>query len=351
MTLRIIASVLALLFLSSQNVQSQCNNPTQWPTTVQQVPFFKLEFPIASQIFAGEHTLATGWRQFQNYVVTSSLPDYISIYTTDDQLVAHGPSPLTFYTNDIVSSDSLKISFNLISPPCGSDDVGRQPVIECATCPSASNVGIGNIAPHQSAILDLTNYASQGLLLPSVTSVPGAPAATDGLLLYQQSTDEIRLHADGGWTTVATKADISEQLSTPQQLTIPSAAFVPMSSSAEHGFSFTRGKYSNGASLIAPLVLPEGATINSLTYCYYDNDSNLDANIRLYYNLATSGTSTSTAIFDTSGAANSIRTANIPNVEEPIRANNNYFILFNPESTALNNNIAIKAVTVYYTPQ
>lgn len=347
---KILPGLITLLVVSSQ-LHSQCSNTNQFPSFTEQVPYFQLEQPIASQIYAGEYTLATGWNAFENYVVASSQPDYISIYSLDDQLVAHGPSPLTFSTDNIFSSDSLKINFNLISPPCGTEDVSRQPTIECLTCPPPSNVGIGNSNPHQSAILDLTNSRSQGLLLPSVLGLPNAPVPQDGLLIYDNAADELKLHKDQAWTTVATTSDIADQLSSPRQLTIPSAAFLPMSSSTEHGFSNTRGKYSDGFSLIAPIILPTGATINSVRYYFYDNNSTDDANISLRYNSATSGTTTSIAIYDTSGAFNSIRSGLFTSIDLQVAANTNYYLVFNPENTVLTSNLAIKSVTVWYTPQ
>jgi hypothetical protein len=69
---------------------------------------------------------------------------------------------------------------------------------------NGTSVGVGNANPNSSAILDLTNSNSQGLVIPPVTatsSVPGTPTA--GLIVYNSTTGCLQYYNGTKWQNLA----------------------------------------------------------------------------------------------------------------------------------------------------
>ena len=331
-----------LLLILFNSGYAQCNNETLFPSTVVQAPYYKTETIIANNQWAGEYALITAFNFGQTYQITSSEgnSDYISVYNLDDEPVAYGVSPLTI--SNFSFSDTLKVNFNLVSPPCGIENVSRITIISCETCPNAENVAIGNSEPHESAVLDLTNSMNQGVLLPKIDPQTPGPVPSDGLLGFDKFDDRLIYYDGNSYQTVKTLSDT--KLITK---IIPGAAFVPIEDCV-HRFSNAIGKYSDGTKLIAPLELPIGAKLNHIKYYYYDSSSN-SADIRFFYQpIEGTGPSVTNYIYNTQGAVTGIRSYEFNSIGFLITSANAYYFQFNPGSTTLDSGLAIKAVEVVY---
>jgi hypothetical protein len=336
----IVLSIVLIVSLTSV-LSSQCNNTLLFPTDVILAPYYNNEKVISIYQYAGDYAMISGYNSGYTYQVESSegASDYISIYTLDNNLVAQGASPLTFIGPSFV--DTLKVNFNLVSPPCGDDSSYRTTKIICNTCPSAGNVAIGNSSPDESAILDLSNNKEQGLLLPQVISEPLIPVPNKGLVYYNLTSDNISYYNGSDFIELKTNVP------TMSSLTIPGSAFTPKFD-CDHGFSNTKGSFSDGTILIAPLILPIGSIITNLKYFYYDNTSN-NADIRMYDSSILSSNSTSSGyLFNTAGSTDEIQVYEFEFLNEIISSTKTYHFEFNPTGNTLNSNLAIKAIIVEY---
>ncbi|MFM2305851.1 MAG: hypothetical protein RLZZ367_520 [Bacteroidota bacterium] len=70
---------------------------------------------------------------------------------------------------------------------------------------NGGNVGIGNAAPHASAVLDLRNTGNKGLLPPTATSFVHPASPAQGLMVFNTTTGCLEFFVDTSWQPVACK--------------------------------------------------------------------------------------------------------------------------------------------------
>ena len=335
--------------LTIVELTAQCNNIFQYPSSVVQAPYFEGVKTIATDQFAGDYAEISGFRENFNYQITSTGPDYISIYTVGDVLIAQGAAPLSFNVGFIDITTSLKVNFNLITPPCGEENVQRTTEVICTDCPKAANVGIGNSSPNSAAILDLTNSNQQSLRLPQSIGIPENPNTTTGLLIYDDLADDILLHTEDRWQRLATTEDVDSYTNRTTTIVIPGSKFLPLSSSTDFSWVSGRGRYSDGGILLAPFTVPVGNTITKIIYYYYDFSSSLNLQIRLMFGDALSPGIFANYAHESTGSSSNLRSASFENLNLEVDDRELFYFSFNPEGSTLSSLLAIKAVSVSYT--
>ena len=142
---------LSTIFLTSVIVPdsaiSQCTNTSLYPPSDIEASHFNIPVTVATDSWPGQYFVVKNLSIGDTYSFTSSADttDYITLRDEYGALLAHGNAPLSF---TISGGDIIQVHINLISPPCGTDDVDRTTRVICTSCPPIPpGIGVGTSNP------------------------------------------------------------------------------------------------------------------------------------------------------------------------------------------------------------
>ncbi len=142
---------LSTIFLTSVIVPdsaiSQCTNTSLYPPSDIEASHFNIPVTVATDSWPGQYFVVKNLSIEDTYSFTSSADttDYITLRDEYGALLAHGNAPLSF---TISGGDIIQVHINLISPPCGTDDVDRTTRVICTSCPPIPpGIGVGTSNP------------------------------------------------------------------------------------------------------------------------------------------------------------------------------------------------------------
>ncbi len=137
------------LFSNINKLFSQCNNTSQWPTSIVSIMACGYN-EIVNDILAGEYSLTSGYQHNATLIFSSSVSaDYITIQRDgDNTVIAHGVTPLTI--NYLSSDGNLKVHINT-NAACATQNTARiSSVVQLCGClnpiqypPTDINVNLG----------------------------------------------------------------------------------------------------------------------------------------------------------------------------------------------------------------
>ena len=222
---------------------------------------------------------------------------------------------------------------------------------------------------------DLTNWDINAIL-PGIAPTPGslftyldgeANSPQGGRLVEVPGTGQLSENLTGELNSGVPdlvisdpKADVPAEIeafinaAVGESLVIPAADFVPDSNSRTWFFGFNSSYiYPNSASGycgIAPLYLPQGATLTSMAAYVYDNDASFNVLVYLYpKELGTTTTATQSAQVMSTGQSTALQVLVDTTISPAVIDNENYTYHLAVCMPGADNNSRFYAVQVYYT--
>ena len=222
MNMKILKILLAISICNlavSSSMNAQCSNEIHYPDHLFLAPEEGDTTVISELQFAGDYSEMAAFQKDIGYTIFANEgTDYITVRSLiSDMVLEHGPAPLTFIP---VTDTVVRIHFNLVEPPCGTDTNPRLTGVTNIGVPvdDDTKVGINTLEPV--ATLDVNGKIR-------IADDETTPVA--GMLRYNEETQDFEGFDGSKWRSLTTASGswgevVSPEVKQTKKLQIPNGA-------------------------------------------------------------------------------------------------------------------------------